>query len=81
MFLMREMQSIARENLGDRLEKDKFKILLEMSSLNVCVLISASHTVQRVHWLHIKRVEGSIPIKDISRSTPGFRCLVSLVVF
>lgn len=54
MFLMREMQNIARENLGDRLEKDNFKILLEMSSLNVHVLISASHTVQRVHWLHIK---------------------------
>lgn len=54
MFLMREMQSIARENLEDTLEKDNFKILLEMSSLNVLVLISASHTVQRVHWLHIK---------------------------
>lgn len=51
---MREMQSIARENLGDTLEKDNFKILLEVSSLNMLVLISASHAVQRVHWLCIK---------------------------
>jgi len=54
MFLMREMQIIPRDNLGDTLERGNFKILLEMSSSNVLVLISASHTVQRVHWLHIK---------------------------
>lgn len=81
MFLMRGMQSIARENLGDTLEKDNFKILLEVSSLNMLVLISASHAVQRVHWLRIKGDGKITSYQGQSRTTQVYGCLVSLAFF